>query len=318
MKKQLALIPLCAALLCFSACDGDSAAERERRERSDTLFAEAMSAESRGDVAGAETLYRQLLSRDATMASAHLNLAILLHDVKKDYIEAIHHYQAYLDLQPTSEKAGIVKERIVAARGLLAAQLASEIIARDHRDLTAEREELRAQIAALERNAGNLKNTLAEKEAVIVDLTAKISRLETMLNALRVTEAENKATYEAELEAARKAIEKAKLNQEDEAADEEIAAIRADALRMIEEEDGGQSEINAATKKATEGVKDEQGLTASPTPGKRYVVRPGDTLSQLAREAYGKAADWVRIRDANRSTTNPDGRLRAGETILIP
>lgn len=318
MKKQLVLIPLCAALLCFSACDGESAAERERRERSDTLFAEAMSAESRGDTAGAEALYRQLLSRDAGMASAHLNLAILLHDLKKDYIEAIHHYQAYLDLQPTSEKSGIVKERIVAARGLLAAQLASEIIARDHRELTAEREELRSQIAALERNAGDLKGELNKKDAEIVDLKAKVSRLETMLNALRATEAENKANYEAELEAARRAAEKARLHMEDEAADEEIAAIRADALRMIEEEDGGQAEINAATKKATEGVKDEQGLSAMPTPGKRYTVRPGDTLSQLAREAYGKAGEWTRIRDANRSTTNPDGRLRAGETIYIP
>lgn len=318
MKKQLVLIPLCAALLCFSACSDDSAAERERLERSDTLFAEAMSAESRGDAAGAEMLYRQILTRNAEMASAHLNLATLLHDVRKDYIGAIHHYRTYLNLQPTSEKAGIVEERITAARGLLSVQLAAETIARDHRELTADRDGLRAQITVLERNIADLKNALSKKDDEIKDLKATISRLETMLNALRETEAENKANYEAELNAARRAVEETKLRIEDEAADEEIAAVRADILRMIEEKDGGQSLINETTKIVTEGVDDEKGLAATPTSGKSYVVRPGDTLSQISREAYGKAADWTRIRDANRSTTNPDGRLRAGDTIFIP
>lgn len=318
MKKQLVLIPLCAALLSFSACSDDSAAERERRERADTLFAEAMAAESRGDAVSAETLYRQLLLRDATMASAHLNLAILQHDITKDYIEAVHHYRAYLELQPESEKAGIVKERLTAARSLLATQLATEIVSREHRALTAEADGLRAEIADLTRTVKGLKNDLAGKDDVIDDLKAKVSRLETLLNALKETEAETKANYEAELAAAKKAAEAARARQEEEAADEEIAAIRADALRMIEEEDGGQSEINAATKAATEGVEDDPGLSAAPTSGKKYVVRPGDTLSRLAREAYGKAAEWTRIRDANRSTTNPDGRLRAGDTIFIP
>lgn len=318
MNKRLILIPLCAALLCFSACDGESAAERERRERSDTLFAEAMAAEARGDTAGAEALYRQLLKRDAGMASAHLNLAILQHDLKKDYIEAIHHYQAYLDLQPESEKAAIVKDRITTARGLLAAQLAAEIVARDHRTLTAECDELRAQITALERTASELKGQLAKKDTVIADLESKISRLQTLIDAMRETEAETKASHEAELAAARRTADRLRARQEEDAADEEIAAIRADALRMIEEEDGGQAEINAATKKATEGLTDEENLPAAPTPGKPYTVRPGDTLSQLAREAYGRAGDWTRIRDANRSSTNPDGRLRAGETIYIP
>lgn len=318
MNKPLALIPLCAALLCFSACSDDSVAERERRERSDTLFAEAMAAESRGDTAGAETLYRQLLARNPAMASAHLNLAIIQHDLKKDYIEAIHHYRAYLDLQPASEKASIVNDRIFSARGLLATQLAAEIVARDHRTLTAECDELRAQIAALERTVSTHKHTLTEKESVIADLKAKIARQQTIIDAMRASESETKANLEAELAAARRAAEKVKLRQEEEAADEEIAAIRADALRMIEEEDGGQSKINEATREATRGLTDEENLTASPTPGRKYTVRPGDTLSQLAREAYGKAADWTRIRDANRSTTNPDGRLRAGDTIYIP
>lgn len=318
MNKRLALLPLCAALLCFSACSDDSAAERERRERADSLFAEAMAAESRGDVSGAETLYRQLLLRDAGMASAHLNLAILQHDLRKEYIDAIHHYRAYLDLQPESEKAAIVQERITAARGLLATQLASDIIARDHRALTAECDGLRAEIAALERTVSGLKTDLAGKDDVITDLKAKISRQNTLLDALKATEAETKANYEAELAAAKKAAEAVRARQEEEAADAEIAAIRADALRMIQEEDGGQSKINAATKAAAEGRSDETNLSAAPTSGKKYTVRPGDTLSQLAREAYGRAADWTRIRDANRSATNPDGRLRAGDTIFIP
>jgi Transglycosylase-like domain/LysM domain len=49
-------------------------------------------------------------------------------------------------------------------------------------------------------------------------------------------------------------------------------------------------------------------LTAVTVPAARfYVVRPGDTLSSIARRAYGSAADWQALWWVNRrKVTNPD------------
>lgn len=319
MRKPLLLLT-CVAAIAFLGCDRESVAERERVERSNALFAEAMAAETKGDAVGAEHLYRQLLLQNNTMASAHLNLAILLQDVRKDYLEAAHHYQVYLDLEPQSEKAAMVRDRLISAKSLLATQLAAEIVAREQRTLAAERDSLKAQIVALERSGEALRADAGAKAKRVVELEAQVAQLRKLVDTMKSAEAEAQVSYEAELAAARKAAEEAK-EKATGAADAGSAlldAVRADAKRMIEEPDGGQAAENAATRVAAEGVQDEPPLAASPTPGKRYVVRPGDTLSRLSREAYGNAADWARIRDANRSTSNPDGRLRAGETILIP
>lgn len=49
-----------------------------------------------------------------------------------------------------------------------------------------------------------------------------------------------------------------------------------------------------------------------------YVVQPGDTLFRVAEKYYGDATKWTRIRDANRTRIDPDGRIRAGQIISIP
>lgn len=49
-----------------------------------------------------------------------------------------------------------------------------------------------------------------------------------------------------------------------------------------------------------------------------YVVQPGDSLFRVAEKFYGDATAWKRIRDANRTRIDPDGRIRAGQIIIIP
>lgn len=317
--RRIGIVLSCVVTLALLGCDGDSVGDRERSERGDALFAEAMAAEGRGDVAGAEALYRQLLLQNGDMASAHLNLAILQHDLRKNYIEAIHHYRAYLDLQPNSEKAAMVRDRIVSARALLAAQLAGETVAREQRTLQNERDALRTQIHTLEGATGDLREELAKRDRTIEELTDRVVALQKIVDAMKSAESQEVARLETELKEAQKTAEAAKAALPDPSGtDALIDAVREDAKRMIEEPDGGQAAINEATRRAVEGKQDEAPLAATPTSGRRYTVRPGDTLSRLAREAYGNAAGWTRIRDANRSTSNPDGRLRAGETIVIP
>jgi ABC-type amino acid transport substrate-binding protein len=52
-----------------------------------------------------------------------------------------------------------------------------------------------------------------------------------------------------------------------------------------------------------------------------YVVRPGDTLSRIARKYYGEewATSWQRIFEANRTVIGDDpARLKVGMTLAIP
>ncbi len=58
---------------------------------------------------------------------------------------------------------------------------------------------------------------------------------------------------------------------------------------------------------------------ASAVPEKRtYVVQPGDTLFRVSEKFYGDATHWKKLRDANRTTIDPDGRIRAGQVIVVP
>jgi nucleoid-associated protein YgaU len=50
-----------------------------------------------------------------------------------------------------------------------------------------------------------------------------------------------------------------------------------------------------------------------------YIVQAGDTLRSIAQQAYGDAAQWPRIYDANRDTIGPDpDALEAGMRLRIP
>lgn len=60
------------------------------------------------------------------------------------------------------------------------------------------------------------------------------------------------------------------------------------------------------------------GAARDPKPGQSYQVRSGDTLSAIAKKAYGDASRWRDIAEANPGRVGPDGAIRAGETIQIP
>ena len=62
----------------------------------------------------------------------------------------------------------------------------------------------------------------------------------------------------------------------------------------------------------------KESKTASDANQRTYVVQPGDTLFRVAEKFYGDPTKWKRIRDANRTRIDPDGRIRAGQIIMVP
>ncbi len=86
-------------------------AHRERRAASDRLFRDARDAQLEGDAARARELYGQLVAEDPFNGLARLQLGILLQDSLNDPIEAMHEFDAYLRLEPKSEKREMVEDR---------------------------------------------------------------------------------------------------------------------------------------------------------------------------------------------------------------
>ncbi len=52
--------------------------------------------------------------------------------------------------------------------------------------------------------------------------------------------------------------------------------------------------------------------------GKTYKVQPGDSLSKIAKEFYGNAADYNKIFEANRDKLSDPDKIQAGQELVIP
>jgi phage tail protein X len=49
-----------------------------------------------------------------------------------------------------------------------------------------------------------------------------------------------------------------------------------------------------------------------------YTVEDGDTLYKIAERFYGRTSAWVEIRNANKTIISVDGRVKAGDRIVLP
>ena len=54
------------------------------------------------------------------------------------------------------------------------------------------------------------------------------------------------------------------------------------------------------------------------TSGTTYVVKPGDSLSRIARAHYGDADQWRRIYEANRDQIKDPDLIHPGQSLKIP
>lgn len=76
------------------------------------------------------------------------------------------------------------------------------------------------------------------------------------------------------------------------------------------------SDLSALSLFGKEDKKDKSAKSAGEQ--RTYVVQPGDSLFRVAEKFYGDSTQWKKIRDANRTRIDPDGRIRAGQIIVVP
>jgi nucleoid-associated protein YgaU len=56
----------------------------------------------------------------------------------------------------------------------------------------------------------------------------------------------------------------------------------------------------------------------SSTLDRTYTVKPGDTLSKIAKEMYGNSNEYQKIFDANRDRLSDPNQIRPGQELKIP
>jgi len=58
--------------------------------------------------------------------------------------------------------------------------------------------------------------------------------------------------------------------------------------------------------------------TTVPAGARTWTVKPGDTLSHIAQQVYGKASHWHAIFDANRDQLDDPDLIRPGQVLQLP
>lgn len=140
-----------AILLMMGAGCRKNAAWLDDLDRGLPIMQRAQARLSAGDIDGAIELFTQSLEENPGSSRAHLDLALLLHDQKKDYVGAIYHYRRYLALRPDTEKQQLIEDRIRLAKQALvgSVSVAGEDSAREIADLKKENTVLNAEVRRL-------------------------------------------------------------------------------------------------------------------------------------------------------------------------
>ncbi len=341
-----------ASMFCMLAaligCSGDNeVAVVELQERENALIRQASAAEQSGNPGEAIKLLERSLLEQPKAFSVHFQLATLLQDHAHDYMGAIFHYRQYLKHRPDSEKSNLAKERIRVAEQLLAPQIMKRVggagDAAVQASLLKDVEKLNKRVAELVGDKASLVEQKSEMEKRNKQLEGENRRLRKIVDSLKLdaanasvegTVSARDAVREAGGEMLRRPGERSTINKKDFG---DLRKLREEANRLSAEgtavknapdasAERADEERKAALKNADETQSEEFSLSALLRNGERsekkakrkHVVRPGETLYMLSERFYGTKTQWKRIRDANRATINPDGRLRAGQTLWIP
>lgn len=331
----LAAVTALPLLSLLTACErGANLSEVEARERASRLYRNAMDDFQSGRTEPAIAGFTRVIQLEPGNYSAHFQLATILQDVKKDYIGAMIHYRQYLTMRPDADKAPVAEERAKMCESLYKTDLIKNGSAID-KEIQAELDTLRATRDKLQAELTKATSELTEAKSRIATLEQDVSMQKRLLRKiaamddsgqesgqLKAALGELKASEEGLVEPERRSIRPTDEELLDDdtpspriADTAEYKAIKAE-LQREEAEDEDDPRTHSMK---PEGAKSDSGSSKPKLPEKpkTYVVQEGETLIQIARRFYG-SPDWRKIREANKATIDPDGRVRAGQTIVLP
>lgn len=340
MKNNL--IVLTTALALAAGCDFSEKATLSK-ERGDRSYRTAMADYQAGRLAQASAALKKVCADDPANASARFQLACLLQDNEKDYAGAYCAYTEYLSLAPSSDKAKLAKDRLSTVEAELAKELAKkyelDVAGRSAETLKA----VRQQLAEAQQDLKKAQKELVEKANRISFLEGESERLKALMRAEAESTSEPSelagdggpnddeavAPDHSDIDEAKRLL--ASADEDADVEPESVLDAKALLSEMIDEppvikQAADAKENRETAQKAAEQAKSEreQLLAASrsklePIPeGGIYVVQEGDTLYKIANRFYGKTFFWKKIREMNKATVSTDGRVKAGQKLVLP
>lgn len=187
--RALLLAAACGLFFPLVGC-GRSVAALDAADRRHPAMRQALACEQAGDLDGAIARYEEVLMTAPRLASAHLALAVLLHDHRKDYVGAIYHYRRYLEARPEAEKATMISNRLQVAEQLLAVQSVRRLAAGDvggETLLVRQIDTLNQRLAAAEAEKARLAEERDRLERQVKDLQSQVARLQRWVDRLQLS-----------------------------------------------------------------------------------------------------------------------------------
>jgi nucleoid-associated protein YgaU len=87
--------------------------------------------------------------------------------------------------------------------------------------------------------------------------------------------------------------------------------IKNEVWNAIKAVDAGFSDLTAE-------ISVDSSLPAPSPEAQKYTVKPGDSLSKIAKHFYGDANQYMRIFDANQDQLSDPDKIQAGQELNIP
>lgn len=276
--------------------------QQDLRERDNRVVARAYEELEAGNHKDAAALLRKALDNYPTLARPHLDLAIILHERRADYIRAIYHYQRYLELRPESEKAAMIGQRIDLAREALTRELGVVPVGGHTLDIDKD-----TVVAPLLVESGEGEDVRAARERVqaeMQDVRASLARVETERDELRQAVAERERTTVSD----RSRMQG--LATQIRTLEGQVKALEAERDTLL----AAQHAVVASDGSASASLDGLQSVDGVRT----YSVRPNDSLGSIAQRIYGDATKWRVIYDANREVLRAPDDVRIGQVLVIP
>jgi nucleoid-associated protein YgaU len=332
-KFFLGMAPVAAMMFfCAAGCDkGSSLAEMNAQQQQSRLYANAMDDLQAGRVDAAIRGFERVVIEDPLSYEAHFQLATLLQDVKKDYIGAIAHYRSYMKVRPESDKATVAQNRMKRSEDLLMAEAVRKIGGNTADKIVQENGQLTSDLAKLKARVNELEGALRAANKKVSDLTLELKKKSDVIeklgeddgpsNTANVSVKEALAELrEAQAERRRRLVEptdKELIEEDDETPGERIR--NSPEIKNLRNEFAQEDAVKAPFGDAKPIVKKpaEKKAEKQQRP-KTYQIQDGDTLYKISVRFYGNGGHWRAIREANRTTISPDGRLKIGQVINLP
>lgn len=313
MMKTTAILTLLSAI---AACD--YAQKRDlRHERKDQRYQTAMAEYRAGRLDRALAGFEKLLKDDPSNASARFQTACLMQDSKRDFLGAFCNYREFLVQHPDSERAKLAKDRMAICERELARLLAEKYGIANGDIYAEEAGKIRGELAASERKRAELEKKLAELEAKAENLEEERKR---MANALRAGTDTEKSLCAPSLKDAKALLEDEEDTSERIALSQDVKSLKSEGDEELAHAAKGLAILPAQPKDA-KAKRDAARKAAQGSRGDRpaeYTVEDGDTLYKIAERFYGRTSAWTEIRNANRTVISVDGRVKAGDRIVLP